>query len=184
MTALLEAVAMCRAVLGAAEDVLSAEGLALPTWRYVSAQGGDWIVGTDCEDCCSQLVVIPITAVDRFSDQFTIAAGGIDGRHAESRNVSFQVLHGQPVNLNVVAGRLNLGTVAVDFDDPTNANTHWAETVPLISARWALAKGLTKAVYQRICEQGLPCRSVSLVAVEPWLEGGCAGSRLTVQVQQ
>lgn len=182
-TAAVETVAACRAVLAAAETCLLSEGIALPDARYVSIQGGDWIAA-NCEDCCSQLVVTPMTEIARFNDPTTIASGGLDARRAQVRLVSYEINLSGPVNLAVLSNRLNIGNVELAPDVAANRNTHWSETVPLIAARWALVRGIEQTVREEMCAAGFPCTFVVLGLVTPWLEGGCAGTKVTVQVQQ
>ncbi len=182
-SAVVEAEEACRAVLAAAETCLLAEGIALPATRYVSIQGGDWIAA-NCEDCCSQLVVTPMTELARFNDPTTIASGGLDGRRAQTRLVSYEINLSAPVNLAVLSNRLAVGNPALAHDVAANRNTHWSETVPLIAARWALVRGIEQTVRDELCAAGFVCMFAVLGSVTPWLEGGCAGTKVTVQVQQ
>lgn len=182
-TALEEVVAGCRAILAAAETCLQMEGVALPDARYVSIQGGDWIAG-QCEDCCSQLVITPLSEVGQFNDPDGVATAGRDGRQARQRLVSYEINLSAPVNLQVLSNRLSMGTVAWDWDAPANRNSHWSETVPIIAGRWALARNIVTVARDEMCAAGFACRGAYLGEVTAWLEGGCAGTKLTVQVQQ
>lgn len=183
LTPLDEAIASCRAVLAAAETILTDAGLPLPANRYVSIQGGDWLVGR-CDDCCSQLVVTPMTMAVPYNDPYAVQVGGTDTRSARQRLVNYDIVHSASVNQNVEATRLSLGDVTLPWDATANRNTHWAETAPIIGARWALVREMPAEVNRQLCARGIVCRTVFVASADPWVEGGCAGTKLTVQVQQ
>lgn len=182
-TAIVEVQEACRAVLSAAETCLLLEGLELPAARYVSIQAGDWLAGT-CEDCCSQLVVTPLMEITRFNDPTTVAAGALDARQAQARLVTYEVNLSAGVNLDVLGQRLTLGDVSKPYSAGSNQNSHWSESVPILAARWALVRHLEKQVRAEMCAAGFSCNFSVLGTVTPWLEGGCAGTKVTVQVQQ
>jgi hypothetical protein len=144
-----EMIRCCRAVLAAAETSLAEEGLPLPESRYVSVQGGDWIVGVDCEDCCSQLIVTPLVEVTRFNDPTTVAAGARDSRQAYARLTTWEISVSGPVNLAVLTNRLRLGTVAQAPTAASNENTHWSETVPIMAASTSAKRSTTRSAPSR-----------------------------------
>ncbi len=182
LSAIDEIVAASRAVLAAAEDCLTAAGVELPPRRYVSVQGGDWLAG-QCADCCHQLVVTPANAIRDGATRLISFAPDRSGA-ASRRTVEFLITHSAPINIRPAAGRLDLGDVTLDPFAEENVNTHWAESARILAARWALTRSIETAARARLCDNpSLPFRAVALDRVEAWTEGGCAGSKVTVEAQ-
>ena len=177
-----EAAAACRAVLAAALAALDQGGACVPERAYVSIQGGDWSPG-NCEDCCSQLVVVPMTAIGRYNNPLRDTGFGDPSPASVARLVEFQIVESQSVNMAVDANKLLEGDPTLPWDDPQNAGTHWAESMSILTSRWALARRLGSLAVSALCEAGLRCREATVTAIEPFVEGGCAGSRVTLAVQ-
>lgn len=177
-----EAAAVCRAVLAAALAALDQGGACVPERAYVSIQGGDWSPG-NCEDCCSQLVVIPMTSIGAYNNPVIDTGFGEASASAFARIVEFQIIESQSVNMNVDSTKLLEGDPTLPWDAAENARTHWAESMSILTSRWALARRLGSLALSSLCEAGLRCREAYVTAIEPFVEGGCAGSRVTLVVQ-
>lgn len=170
-----ELITVATVIVDAAAGLLLAHDLPVPDRRYVSVQNGDWLPG-QCADCCHQLVVTPggitraVTAGDpsRSTVQFT---------------GQFTLMHSVPVNINVDERRPALGDATLPWDAPQNADSHLSEAGLILTARAVLMRHLPKQVTRVLCGiSGMPPRACSLLAIDPWIEGGCGGSRVTVEV--
>ena len=182
MTPANEAAAACRGVLSAALAALDQGGACVPERAYVSIQGGDWSPG-NCEDCCSQLVVVPMTAVTRMNNPLADTGFGDPSSLSIARTVEFQIIESQSVNVNVDANKLVEGDPTLPWDAAENAGSHWQESMSILTSRWALARRLSSLAVSHLCAEGLRCRDATVTAIEPFVEGGCAGSRVTLAVQ-
>lgn len=167
--------AAAAAVLAAAADALAAVGIS-PARRYVSVRGGDWLPSA-CDDC-DQLVVRPADIAPM------IPVGSIipePQRAALVLLTRFEVVWSTTCPAGVDA--LGLGDPEIPWDSLDQQHTHWAETGLIVTAMNTLARRLPTAVTAAMCAGwSIPGRRCQLISAVPFVEGGCGGCRVTVEV--
>jgi hypothetical protein len=169
------------AVLDAAVALLTEAGITPAARRYVSLQGGDWLPTKHCADCCDQIVVLPRDLTPIIPPSSVVNPQAIPA--ASQYAARFEVLWSFTVNVQADAARLQPGDPAVPWADLSQRNTHWAEAGLAMTAMQILARGLAKRTARELCvSANMPSRACKLVSASPWVEGGCGGCRVTIEV--
>lgn len=178
MTALVDT---STAVLAAAVAALTEAGVTPGPRRYVSVRGGDWVPTRDCADCCDQLVVIPREVAPQIAIAAVTAPQPIPA--GSTRLARFEVLWSTGVNVDPGAGRLKLGDATLPWGDLSQQGTHWAEAGLILTVMDTLTRQLPKRTSAELCASAnMPTRACKLVSASTWIEGGCGGCRVTIEV--